>query len=98
MKDLRPNWSRSGLDLTYDDATWRGTMSQSHEPSAWAEQDASGRNSSRSDGKWWNDAEAKRMRRLARYKYYSAEGKLRGSFKRGIRWLKIKCVAIVATL
>ncbi|KAL6142545.1 hypothetical protein ACLB2K_060825 [Fragaria x ananassa] len=34
---------------------------------------------------WWNDAEVKRRRRVAKYKLYGAEGKMKMSFKRGYR-------------
>lgn len=44
---------------------------------------------------WWDDAEKKRKRRVAKYKFYSAEGKFKHSMKKGFRWLKIKCINIV---
>ncbi|KAK7397128.1 hypothetical protein VNO78_18295 [Psophocarpus tetragonolobus] len=47
---------------------------------------------------WWNDAERKRKRRVAKYKLYAAEGKLKRSFKKGFRWFKIKCIKIVTNL
>ncbi|KAF8010433.1 hypothetical protein BT93_J1151 [Corymbia citriodora subsp. variegata] len=40
---------------------------------------------------WWNNSEKKRKRRVARYKFYSVEGKFKASFKQGFRWLKRKC-------
>ncbi|KAL6146515.1 hypothetical protein ACLB2K_057193 [Fragaria x ananassa] len=43
---------------------------------------------------WWNDAEVKRRRRVAKYKLYGAEGKMKMSFKRGYRWFKKKCLQI----
>ncbi|KAK7337699.1 hypothetical protein VNO77_18284 [Canavalia gladiata] len=43
---------------------------------------------------WWNDPERKRKRRVAKYKLYSAEGKIKHSLKKGLRWLKIKCIKI----
>merc|ERR1712183_806554 len=48
--------------------------------------------------KWWNDPEMKRRRRVAKYKLYSAEGKLKSSLKKGFRWIKRKCVMIVRRL
>ncbi|KAL6139169.1 hypothetical protein ACLB2K_064446 [Fragaria x ananassa] len=45
---------------------------------------------------WWNDAEVKRRRRVAKYKLYGAEGKMEMSFKRGYRWFKKKCLQIVS--
>jgi len=46
---------------------------------------------------WWNDPERKRNRRVARYKFYVTEGKLKRSLKKGFRWLKVKCIKISAS-
>ncbi|KAI4378069.1 hypothetical protein MLD38_015606 [Melastoma candidum] len=45
--------------------------------------------------KLWTDPEMKRKRRVAKYKMYSAEGKIKESLKKGIRWIKRKCSRIV---
>ncbi|EHA8588792.1 hypothetical protein COCNU_scaffold006699G000030 [Cocos nucifera] len=37
---------------------------------------------------WASDAEAKRQRRVARYKIYAVEGKVKASIRKGFRWLK----------
>lgn len=38
---------------------------------------------------WWAaDAEAKRQRRVARYKIYAVEGKVKASIRKGLRWVK----------
>lgn len=52
---------------------------------------------SRSDLKPWsfNDPEAKRKKRIYKYKVYTAEGKVKASLKRGLRWIKNKCSEIV---
>lgn len=44
---------------------------------------------------WWNDPELKRRGRVARYKLYGAEGKIKRSLKKGYRWFKSKCLEIV---
>nr|KYP71286.1 hypothetical protein KK1_010537 [Cajanus cajan] len=44
---------------------------------------------------WWNDPENKRKRRVAKYKLYAKEGKLKHSVKKGLRWFKNKCIKIV---
>ena len=46
---------------------------------------------------WWGleDPEMKRRQRVAMYKLYDVEGKLKSSFKKGIRWIKRKCSRIV---
>ncbi|XP_057718156.1 uncharacterized protein LOC130932760 [Arachis stenosperma] len=44
---------------------------------------------------WWNDAERKRKRRVAKYKLYATEGKFKHSIKKGFRWLKIKWIKMV---
>lgn len=44
---------------------------------------------------WWNDNDSKRKRRVARYKAYSSESKLKGSLKKGFRSIKIKCMNLV---
>ncbi|MCL7038847.1 hypothetical protein MKW94_007500 [Papaver nudicaule] len=48
--------------------------------------------SSRSTSSWsFNDPEMKRRRRVAQYKYYAVEGKLKSSLRKGFRWVKRKC-------
>lgn len=51
-----------------------------------------------SSKKWWNDPEMKRRRRVAKYKLYSAEGKIKISLKKGLYWLKRKCIVMVRRL
>ncbi|ONM26322.1 hypothetical protein Zm00014a_005420 [Zea mays] len=41
-------------------------------------------------------AEMKRRRRVASYKAYAVEGKVKASIRRGIRWVKAKCDRIAA--
>ncbi|KAK7847387.1 hypothetical protein CFP56_006641 [Quercus suber] len=48
--------------------------------------------------KWWNDPESKRKRRVAKYKLYSAEGKIKSSFKKGYCWIGRKCIMMVRRL
>ncbi|KAM5561065.1 hypothetical protein ABKV19_021931 [Rosa sericea] len=45
---------------------------------------------------WWNDAEIKRRGRVAKYKLYGSEGKMKMSLKKGYRWFKKKCLEIVS--
>ncbi|KAK7269637.1 hypothetical protein RIF29_22370 [Crotalaria pallida] len=48
-------------------------------------------------GKPWSfgDPEAKRKKRIARYKVYAVEGKVKATLRNGIRWIKDKCSRIV---
>merc|ERR1712137_81107 len=48
--------------------------------------------------KWWDNPEMKRRRRVAKYKLYSAEGKVKSSLKKGFCWIKRKCIMIVRRL
>ncbi|KAG0457748.1 hypothetical protein HPP92_022621 [Vanilla planifolia] len=41
-----------------------------------------------SKGGWLNDPELQRKKRVAGYKVYSVEGKVKGSFRKSFRWLK----------
>lgn len=41
------------------------------------------------------DPEMKRRRRVAGYKAYAVEGKVKASIRRGLRWIKAKCSHIV---
>lgn len=41
------------------------------------------------------DAEIKRKKRIARYKAYTVEGKVKSTLKNGFRWIKNKCSQIV---
>ncbi|XP_042518543.1 uncharacterized protein LOC122092284 [Macadamia integrifolia] len=58
---------------------------------------SSSSSSSSSSIKSWslNDPEMKRRKRVAKYKVYAVEGKVKESFRRGIRWFKNKCSQIV---
>lgn len=52
------------------------------------------RRSNSSCNKPWggfNDAESKRKKRIAKYKVYTIEGRVKASFRNGIRWIKNKC-------
>lgn len=39
----------------------------------------------------FNDPELQRKKRVAGYKVYSVEGKMKGSFKKSLRWIKNTC-------
>ncbi|XP_062208408.1 uncharacterized protein LOC133909882 [Phragmites australis] len=43
----------------------------------------------------FSDPEMKRQRRVARYKAYGVEGKVKASLRRGLRWFKRKCSVIL---
>lgn len=57
----------------------------------------SGHGSNLSSSKSWsfNDPEFQRKKRVASYKVYSVEGKVKGSFRRSFRWLKDKYTQVV---
>ncbi|KAJ6876643.1 hypothetical protein NC651_029596 [Populus alba x Populus x berolinensis] len=42
--------------------------------------------SSKSAKSWWNSPETKRKKRVARYKLYAVEGKVKSSIKKGLCW------------
>lgn len=44
---------------------------------------------------WWKDPESKRKRRVAMYKVYTLEGKIKGSIKKASRWFKKRCSKLV---
>lgn len=44
---------------------------------------------------WFSDPEMKRKRRVASYKAYSVEGKVKASLKRGFRWIRYKCSELI---
>lgn len=46
-------------------------------------------------GGWFNDPEFQRRKRIAGYKVYSVEGKVKGSLRNSIRWLKDKYYQVV---
>lgn len=56
-----------------------------------------GKNPSGSISKSWSlsDPEFQRKKRVANYKMYSVEGKMKGSFRTSFRWLKRKCEQVV---
>nr|KYP74219.1 hypothetical protein KK1_006889 [Cajanus cajan] len=43
----------------------------------------------------FGDPETKRRKRIARYKVYAVEGKVKASLRNGIRWIKDTCSRIV---
>ncbi|KAK7396940.1 hypothetical protein VNO78_18103 [Psophocarpus tetragonolobus] len=42
----------------------------------------------------FSDPEAKRKKRIAKYKVYGVEGKVKATLKKGLRWIKNKCSQI----
>jgi len=42
----------------------------------------------------FSDPEAKRKKRIAKYKVYGVEGKVKATVKKGLRWIKKKCSQI----
>lgn len=55
-----------------------------------------GKIASSSSKSWsFNDPEFQRKKRVASYKVYSVEGKVKGSFRRSFRWLKDKYTQVV---
>lgn len=55
-----------------------------------------GKITSSSSKSWsFNDPEFQRKKRVASYKVYSVEGKVKGSFRRSFRWLKDKYTQVV---
>ena len=42
-----------------------------------------------------SDPELQRKKRVAGYKVYAVEGKMKGSFRKSLRWLKDQCSLIV---
>ncbi|KDP28226.1 hypothetical protein JCGZ_13997 [Jatropha curcas] len=43
----------------------------------------------------FSDPETKRKKRIAKYKVYTVEGKVKTSLKNGLRWIKNKCSKII---
>ncbi|KAL2236577.1 UNVERIFIED_CONTAM: hypothetical protein Sindi_0849400 [Sesamum indicum] len=49
-------------------------------------------------GKPWGfniEPEMKRRKRIARYKVYSVEGRVKASIRKGLRWFKNKCSELI---
>lgn len=45
--------------------------------------------------RWYSNPEFNRKKRVAKYKIYSMEGKVKKSFKNGYRWFKNTCSRII---
>ena len=43
----------------------------------------------------FSDPESKRKKRIAKYKVYAVEGKVKATIRKSIRWIKNKCSQIV---
>ncbi|XP_051118532.1 uncharacterized protein LOC127242863 [Andrographis paniculata] len=41
------------------------------------------------------EAEVKRRKRIAKYKIYTVEGRVKDSIRKGVRWIKNKCSEII---
>lgn len=55
-----------------------------------------GSSSSSSSSRWcFNDPELQRKKRVASYKVYGVEGKMKGSLRKSFRWLKDKYTQVV---
>lgn len=56
-----------------------------------------GKSTNGSISKSWsfNDPELQRKKRVASYKVYAVEGKVKGSIKKSFRWLKERCTRVV---
>lgn len=54
-------------------------------------------NNNGSVSKSWSfsDAELQRKKRVASYKVYTVEGKMKGSIKKSFRWIKDRCTKVV---
>ncbi|RZC48632.1 hypothetical protein C5167_017054 [Papaver somniferum] len=66
--------------------------SRGYSPRSYKHKESRVSSSSKSTSSWsFNDPEMKRRRRVAQYKYYAVEGKLKSSFRKGFRWVKRKC-------
>ncbi|KAL3498661.1 hypothetical protein ACH5RR_041393 [Cinchona calisaya] len=62
----------------------------------WKLKKGKSRNGSSISKSWsFNDPEFQRRKRVASYKVYSVEGKVKGSFRRSFRWLKDKYTQVV---
>ncbi|KAA0032381.1 hypothetical protein E5676_scaffold1159G00320 [Cucumis melo var. makuwa] len=45
---------------------------------------------------WWKNSEMKRRRRVAKYKLYTVEGRVKESIRKGINWFKCRCTRIIS--
>ncbi|ERN16791.1 hypothetical protein AMTRI_Chr02g263980 [Amborella trichopoda] len=56
-----------------------------------------GKSKSRSSVRPWclSDPEMKRRKRVAGYKVYAVEGRVKASFRRSFRWIKDKCSELI---
>ncbi|KAK2412448.1 hypothetical protein P8452_72815 [Trifolium repens] len=56
-----------------------------------------GKSTNGSTSKSWSfsDPELQRKKRVASYKVYSVEGKLKGTFRKSFKWIKDRCSRVV---
>ncbi|CAB1184624.1 unnamed protein product [Spirodela intermedia] len=54
-----------------------------------------GGGASKSGGWSFSDPELQRKKRVASYKVYAVEGKMKGSLRKSFRWLKDRCSQVV---
>ncbi|KAA0064509.1 hypothetical protein IC582_015386 [Cucumis melo] len=84
--------SRNSYELRSYSATYAQTQMEIRDS-----QFKKGKSHSGSVSKSWSfsDPEFQRKKRVANYKMYSVEGKMKGSFRNSFRWLKRKCEHVV---
>ncbi|TKW36647.1 hypothetical protein SEVIR_2G453400v4 [Setaria viridis] len=73
-------------------------MAPSYRPYGGGEEHGDAQRKKKGGGRWlWggDPAEMKRRRRVAGYKAYRVEGKVKASIRRGLRWMKAKCAHII---
>ncbi|XVE97963.1 hypothetical protein REPUB_Repub03eG0064400 [Reevesia pubescens] len=92
------NGVHSMQDLRCYSASYASTVS--HGETQMPNNDAKlkkGKSTNGSSSKSWsfNDPELQRKKRVASYKVYAVEGKVKGSFKKSFRWLKDRYIRVV---
>ncbi|RAL52666.1 hypothetical protein DM860_007434 [Cuscuta australis] len=88
----------NGVTMSYDTKDMYVVRSNlSYAPSLWnnAGQKRKAVSEKEKSLAWYSKREMKRKKRIAKYKIYSMEGKMKNSFQKGYRWLKHTCMRFV---
>ncbi|CAO2841526.1 uncharacterized protein LOC130814668 [Amaranthus tricolor] len=82
-------------DLRCQSASYSGTVPNQQIPKELKKGKSANASSSSKAGWCFSDPEMQRKKRVASYKAYSVEGKIKRSFSKSFRWIKDRCSHMV---
>ncbi|KAL1543988.1 hypothetical protein AAHA92_20897 [Salvia divinorum] len=96
-ESARPSFRSGGGERRLEIVSGRGNYQMQPATIFRPESPPGGMEPSRASQLPWgfSDPEIKRRKRVAKYKVYTVEGRVKASFANGLRWIKNKCSQII---